>query len=68
MNLVKIGQKVRFDILEGIKRPEERHPAYTTGTVVWLNLRHGWFSVQYGDNQRASFKFTDVGQTVTLCK
>lgn len=68
MNYVSVGQKVRFDILEGIKRNEEKRPAYAVGTVVYLNVPHGWFSVQYGNGQRASFKFTDIGKTVTLCK
>jgi hypothetical protein len=37
-----------------------------TGTVVYVNNAHKWFLVEYGD-VRTSFKFSEVGQAVTIC-
>ena len=66
--MIQVGQKVRFDAFYGIKQSIEKVTAYTVGTVVYVNERHKWFSVQYGENQRTSFKFTEIGQIVTICK
>ena len=68
MNFVNVGQKVRFDALAACKCSIEKVKADTIGTVVWINARHKWFSVQYGENQRISFKFSEIGQNVHLCK
>lgn len=66
--MIQVGQKVRFDALSEIKTGVERITAQTVGTVVYINERHKWFSVQYGENQRTSFKFTEIGQNVHICK
>lgn len=66
--MVRLGQKVEFDALFCVKTSIERVEAPTVGTVVYINKRHNWFSVQYGENQRTSFKFTEIGQNVTICK
>ena len=68
MNFVNVGQKVRFDALAACKSSIEKVKADTIGTVVYINKRHKWFSVQYGENQRISFKFFEIGQNVHLCK
>jgi hypothetical protein len=66
--MVQVGQKVRFDALYGCKQSIDKVTAYTVGTVVYINERHKWFSVKYGENQRTSFKFTEIGQNVHICK
>lgn len=66
--MVQVGQKVRFDALGGVKQSIERIIAPTVGTVVYVNERHNWFSVLYGENQRTSFKFTEIGENVRICK
>lgn len=68
MKCVNVGQMVRFDAMAAIKSSIEKIKADTVGTVVWINERHKWFSVQYGNNQRISFKFSEIGQNVHLCK
>ena len=66
--MIQVGQKVRFDAFQHIKSSIDRIKEITVGTVVYINERHKWFSVQYGENQRISFKFCDIGQNVTICK
>ena len=66
--MIQVGQKVRFDALYGCKQSIEKITAFTIGTVVYVNEPHKWFSVRYGGNQRTSFKFTEIGQEVKLCK
>ena len=68
MKFVSVGQRVRFDAMQSIKSSIEKIKADTIGTVVYINVRHKWFSVQYGENQRISFKFSEIGQNVHLCK
>lgn len=63
--MVQVGQKVRFDPFEAI-RSQKEPSEYITGTVVFVNERNKWFSVQYGENQRASFKFYEIGQKVHI--
>ena len=65
---VEVGRKVRFDPflynqgqLGDLLRGDE-----VTGTIVYVNYDHGWFSVEYG-NLRTSFNFTDIDRTVTIC-
>ena len=70
--MVKIGQKVQFEVLKGIKKlniPGE-FCRIATGTVVYINHQNRWFSVEYdcnGSKQRASFKYFQIGQDVMLC-
>lgn len=66
--MIQVGQKVRFDALLGIKQSIEKITADTIGTVVYINEPHNWFSVAYGENQRTSFKFTEIGKNVYICK
>lgn len=68
--MVKVGQKVRFDpfyCASGMGAEAVRgNPV--TGTVVYINWAHDWFSVEYGEpKQMASFKFFDIGKDVELC-
>jgi hypothetical protein len=66
---IKEGQKVRFDpmahldgMLADTLKGEE-----VVGTVVMVNRKHGWFSVEYGDPKaRTSFNFVDIGELVTI--
>ncbi len=66
--MIQVGQKVRFDAFQHIKSSVERIKENTVGTVVYVNERHKWFSVQHGENQRISFKFYEIGRDVHLCK
>ena len=66
MSRVNVGQRVRFDALAACKNSIEKVMADTIGTVVYINERHNWFSVQYGD-LRTSFKFCDIGDSVHIC-
>ena len=66
--MIKVGQRVRFNPFSSVKDPVERIQASTVGTVVWINVPHQWFSVRYGNNQRTSFKFCEIGQNVHICK
>ena len=64
---VTIGAKVRFDPfawVTGYGVDECRHDV--TGTVVEIHKSHKWFSVEYGDKQRTSFNFADIGKSVVL--
>ena len=67
--MVEVGQKVRFDAFgfmdnQGILREH----LYTTGTVVYVNEEHKWFSVEYGDPKAlTSFKFCEIGSEVKIC-
>jgi len=65
---VEVGQKVRFDpfiYLQG-QLGDFLRGNDVTGTIVYVNYPHGWFSVEYG-KQRTSFNFVDIGRTVTIC-
>ena len=63
--MIQVGQKVRFDPLAAIRSQKETSE-YITGTVVFVNEPHKWFSVQYGESERASFKFYEIGQKVHI--
>lgn len=70
--MIKVGQKVRFVPLDGIKflYSTEACTAPVTGVIVYINQRHGWFSAEYclhGVKFRRSFKFCDVGRDVRIC-
>ncbi len=66
--MISIGQRVRFDAFAAVKNSVEKAKADTTGTVVFINERHNWFSVEHSGNQRISFMFSEIGQNVFLCK
>ena len=65
--MISVGQKVRFDPLAAIRTQKET-AEYVTGTVVFVSEPHKWFSVKYGEDNLASFKFYEVGQAVHICK
>jgi hypothetical protein len=60
---VLVGMKCRFDpmahldgMLADTLKGEE-----VEGTVVMVNRKHGWFSVEYGNPKaRTSFNFVDI--------
>lgn len=66
--MIQVGQKVRFDPGEpfkGFGSNDFRNEV--TGTVAEVYPGHKWFSVVYGNpKQRISFKFWDVGKSVTV--
>ena len=66
---MKIGQKVEFDpfLLDMGMGMEDLRGELTTGTVVYINEKHKWFSVEYGDPKaRTSFNFADIDKVVTV--
>ncbi len=68
--MVKIGQKIRFDPFYAITgfASEDNKGNHLTGTVIYVNEAHQWFSVEYGDPKtRTSFKFCDIGKEVKIC-
>lgn len=68
---IKVGQKVRFDPFQDITgfSSEMNRGNTVTGTVVYVNVPHKWFSVKYGDpQQRISFKFCEIGNKVYKCR
>lgn len=68
--MIKVGQKVRFDPFKDITgfSSNDCRGKTVVGTVVMVNVPHKWFSVEYGNpKMRASFKFCDIGQAVTVC-
>ena len=68
--MIKVGQKVRFDPFDTCTGfgAEEVRGNLVTGTVVFVNVPHKWFSVEYGNPKAiASFKFCDIGSVVTIC-
>lgn len=67
--MIEVGQKVRFDPFDesmGMGMDDLRGNI-VTGTVVYVNEKRSWFSVEFGDPKaRTSFKFCDIGKTVKL--
>ena len=69
--MIEVGQKVRFDpfLTHTGFASDGFRGRYATGKVVYVNTRHKWFSVEYGDpKMRTSFKFCDLGEQVELLK
>ena len=69
--MVAINQRVRFDVFEHICKTGDKHSKVVTGAVYDVNPRHHVFHVVYdlgGTVQRTSFKFSDIGNAVTICK
>lgn len=67
--MIKVGQKVRFDPYDNLTGfgVGEIRGNLVTGTVVYVNESHNWFSVKYGNNQRTSFHFCQIGRDVKVC-
>lgn len=65
---VKEGQMVSFDPFEHMECSGSLMIHSTaTGRVKKVYDGHRWFSVEYGNRQRISFHFCDVGKTVSVC-
>lgn len=66
--MVKLGQKVQFKPMDGIRFPGCSEEAEVViGEVVYINEPHRWFSAVYSDNEiRTSFNFCDIGEKVQL--
>lgn len=65
------GMKVRFSpFLEHTYAPgvDLLKLEKATGTITYINWPHRWFSVTYGNNQRISFLFSDIGVKCKLIK
>lgn len=66
------GMKVQFipaTLPSGILTPAEKKKAMVVGTVDYINYQHKYFSVAYKcgkTKQHESFKFCDIGKTVTI--
>lgn len=66
--MIEVGQEVTFDPFDcltgyGVEIIRRK----VTGTVVFVNTRHHWFSVEYGeDKSRISFHFSEIGKKVKL--
>lgn len=66
--MVKVGQKVRFDPFSCISGDGVEEMRYQiTGKIAYINWKHRWFSVVYGNRLRTSFHFYDIGKEVTIC-
>ena len=68
--MIKIGQKVKFNPFKGINTTGLVFcDMSTTGIVKYVNTKHRWFSVEYGDpKMRISYDFNDIGKDVKICK
>lgn len=65
--MIKVGDKVKFDAFESIRGDIVRIRLVTVGTVVYINEKHGWFSVAYGNPEaRTSYKMCDIGKAVMI--
>lgn len=61
---LKEGMQVRFaPFLDhtGAYGVDFLHQKKATGTIVYINWEHKWFSVEFGKKQRISFLFSDIG-------
>lgn len=68
---VVIGQKVRFDPFRHITgfASDDFRGKKVTGTVVYINEPHKYFTVEYGKPKaRTSFKFCDIGHDCRVVK
>ena len=68
--MVKVNQRVRFDVFEDMICIKDKRRAMVTGTVVGVNYNHKVFHVEYkigNTMQRTSFKFCDIGKKVHIC-
>lgn len=62
------GQMVEFDPFDSMECAGVMSVHCTvTGTVKKVYEAHRWFSVEFGNRQRISFHFCDVGKTVSVC-
>lgn len=66
--MIEVGQAVKFDPFDCLTGNDiDKIRKKVTGTVVFVNARHHWFSVEYGeDKSRISFHFSEIGKKVKL--
>lgn len=66
--MIRVGQQVQFDPFEyltgyGVEIIRRK----VTGTIVFINVKHRWFSVAYDEGRsRISFHFCEIGRKVKL--
>ena len=67
--MIKVGQKVKYDPLDGIKGfALSDLRTDSIGTVVYINEKHRWFSVVNDESKlRTSFHFCQIGKEVKVC-
>ena len=66
--MIRVGQRVKFDPFQyatGYGSADFKG-GVVVGTIVYVNWEHGWFSVEYGERQRTSFMFQDIGEDVQV--
>lgn len=67
--MVVVGQVVEFDPLAHCdgNGAEFYKGDVVLGEVVYVNYKHRWFLVEYGENNaKTSFNFADIGTAVTV--
>ena len=67
--MIRVGQKVKFDAFGHMSQESiMKEHLFVVGTVVYVNEKHKWFSVEYGAPvSRDSFQFADIGKVVEVC-
>lgn len=68
--MVICGDMVEFDPFGEVTgfASDDYRGNIVTGTVVFVNYKNEWFSVEYGNpKMRTSFKFCDIGKAVKIC-
>lgn len=70
--MIELGQKVKFDSTREVKGLHSRNTEknIVTGTVAYINVENKWFLVEYichDATLRTAFKFSDIGEAVTIC-
>lgn len=67
--MVVVGQVVEFDPMAFCigSGADYYRGDVVLGEVVYVNYKHRWFSVEYGEPKaRASFNFVDIGKDVMV--
>ena len=70
--MIGMGMKVRFApcwVRQEKFNAGERKDANVTGKVIYINWEHRYFVAEYdcqGVKERECFKFSDIGQAVTV--
>lgn len=67
--MIVSGAKVKFNPFKEITgfASEDTRGNVLTGTIVYVNKPHKWFSVEYGNpKMRTSFKFSQIGKDVFI--
>lgn len=64
------GMKVRFvpfyNLSQHLTNDDNWRNAIT-GTIIYINWEHHFFTVEYSQNQRENFKFHQIGNEVRIC-